>query len=199
MTVDGNSILEIDERTERLICRLLDGEITADERTELDDILTRDPAARALLKDYSEIDAKAADALRHDLGRAVTAVAPRGRRGLWLATAGGLVAAAAVVLFSFLPDLWSGKTSPGGGNRIARNDDGFNPGAMPGLRGPHSVGPGSSAQQFVDYGGFDQRPAQRSRDVQRDWLGIPTADPNTIIIIQRDRRTTRITPISGDF
>jgi hypothetical protein len=208
MKFDEDSVVEVDERTERLICRLLDGEITADERAELDGVLARDAAARALLKDYSEIDAKAADALRHDLSRAVTAVAPRGRRGLWLATAGGLVAAAAVVVFSFLPDLWSGATGPdeglarsanGNGDAVAHGGNGFDSQAMRRLPGRNQAGPGPMAQRFVDYGGLDPRPAQRSRNLQRDWVGIPTADPNTIIIIQRDRRTTKITPISGDF
>jgi hypothetical protein len=209
MKFDEDSVLEIDERTERLICRLLDGEITADERAELADVLARDAVARALLKDYSEIDAKAADALRHDLSRAVTAVAPRGRRGLWLATAGGLVAAAAVFVFSFLPDLWTGGFWPGGGgvpmgakdsgDAVVRGGNGFDQQSTPGFPGLSQARRGQMAQQFVDYGGLDQRPAQRSRDLQRDWVGIPTADPNTIIIIQRDRRTTRITPISGDF
>lgn len=209
MKVDDDNVFEGDERTERLICRLLDGEITADQRAELDAILARNAEARSLLKEYGEIDARAAEALRHDLCRAATAVAPRGRRGLWLATAGGLVAAAAVIVFSLLPDLWTGGTWPGGsglpmgandnGDAIARSGNGFDQQATPRFPGSSQAGRGQMAQQFVDYGGLDQRPAQRSRDLQRDWVGIPTADPDTIIIIQRDRRTTRITPISGDF
>ncbi len=204
MKADGDNVFEDGERTERLICRLLDGEITADQRVELDGILARDAEARSLLKEYGEIDARAAEALRHDLCRAATAVALRRRSGLWLATAGGLVAAAAVIAFSFLPDLWTGRAgviSEAGGqsDRSALGRNGFESSATPLFRGLRSDGVGKAPPQFVDYGYSDDRPARRSRDLRRDWIGIPTADPNTIVVIQRDHRTTRITPISGDF
>lgn len=204
MKVDDDNVFEGDERTERLICRLLDGEITADQRAELDAILARDAEARSLLKEYGEIDARAAEALRHDLCRTATAVAFGGRRGLWLATAGGLVAAAAVIAFSFLPDSWTGKAGwapgvNGQGDQLVQGHNGFESSAMARFRGLREDRVGQATPQFVEYGYSDERPAHRSRDLRQDWLGIPTADPNTIIVIQRDHRTTRITPISGDF
>ena len=46
-----------DERTERLITRKLDGELTEAESLELDKALVRSPEARSLLEDYERTDA----------------------------------------------------------------------------------------------------------------------------------------------
>ncbi|HVP13431.1 MAG TPA: hypothetical protein VMV94_19820 [Phycisphaerae bacterium] len=192
----------VDERTERLICRLLDGEISFEDRAELDDTLACNPAARLLLEEYRRIDAQAATALRGDFRGVTTAVAPGRRSGLWLATAGGLLAAAAVVALSFLPDLWSGpaKTERTGPVQIAGRTDGA---IVPpsGNLSPYPAGSGfqPSGPRFADYRNLDQRPVLRSRDVQREWIGIPSADMKTIIIIERKAQTTKITPITGDF
>jgi anti-sigma factor RsiW len=53
----------IDERTERLINRRLDGELTEAESLELDKQLTQSPEARSLLAEYEANDALAAKAL----------------------------------------------------------------------------------------------------------------------------------------
>jgi hypothetical protein len=192
----------VDERTERLICRLLDGEIAFEERAELDGVLAGNPAAQALLDEYRRMDARAADALRFDFHSATTAAAPRRRSGLWLATAGGLLAAAAVIALSFLADLWSGTIKPNPLPPIpmaAGTDAGIvPPGQDP---GPQLAGNGvgRAGPQFAEYRNVDQRPVRRLRDVQRDWIGIPSADMKTILIIERKAQSTRITPISGDF
>jgi hypothetical protein len=192
----------VDERTERLICRRLDGEIAPTEQAELDEALARNPAARRLLDDYRQIDLRAADALRSDFHGATTATAPRRRSGLWLATAGGLLAAAAVVALSLLPDLWSSRRTP---DQISQNQL---------VNGPshHAAAPGEipqplatrnglapAAPQFADYRNVEQGPVRRLRDVQRDLIGIPSADMKTIFIIERKTQTTKLTPISGDF
>jgi hypothetical protein len=188
----------VDERTERLISRLLDGEITSEEQAELDGTLAGNPAAQALLHEYRRIDARAAEALRCDFYGVTTTVAPRRRSGLWLATAGGLLAAAAVVAFSFLPDLWSGRTGSGEPSRsvpMVMRDPGPPVDASAGMDRNGFVPPA----QFADYRNADQRPVRRLRDVQRDWIGIPSADGKTIFFIERKTQTTKLTPISGDF
>jgi hypothetical protein len=187
----------VDERTERLISRLLDGEITSEEQTELDGTLAGNSAAQALLSEYRRIDARAAEALRCDFHGVTTTVAPRRRSGLWLATAGGLLAAAAVVAFSFLPDLWSGKSGSGEPSHPVAVVPTPGPAQHPG--GGISTNGFVPPAQFADYRNADQRPVRRLRDVQRDWIGIPSADGKTIFFIERKTQTTKLTPISGDF
>jgi anti-sigma factor RsiW len=55
---------KMDDRTEHLITRRLDGEITADESLELDKQLIRSPEARMYLDEQERIDALAGEALR---------------------------------------------------------------------------------------------------------------------------------------
>lgn len=54
----------MDDRTEHLITRRLDGEITEDESLELDKQLIRSPEARTYLNEQERIDALAGEALR---------------------------------------------------------------------------------------------------------------------------------------
>jgi anti-sigma factor RsiW len=200
--------LGVDERTERLICRLLDGEITPREQTELDDVLAVDPAARLLLKEYQQTDLDAAMALRRDFQTVMPVVAPRRRGGLWVAAATGVLAAAAgiaLALFTNLP--W--QPAKNAGDTAGPADVVPAPalprrmlpgGPVPGGYADFVGGPGRlAAPQFVDYRNIDNRPIRRQQDVRRDWIGIPSSDQNTIFIIERSARRTRITPISGDF
>jgi len=172
----------VSERTERLICRALDGETTPDEQRELDAILLRDAAARALYHDYRRNDACAAQALHRDFERAMTAAYPRHRRGLWLATAGAVLAAAAVIALSLFPQLFSA----GAPNRIVKWDPSNDPGWLP-------------AVQTVDYKNVDYTPRQRHQRVTRDLIGVQGEDPNTIYIFERNTRSTEIVPVRGDF
>jgi anti-sigma factor RsiW len=57
----------LDERTERLINRRLDGEITGQESLELDKLLIRNPEARAYLEDLQRQDVLAGRVLRATL------------------------------------------------------------------------------------------------------------------------------------
>jgi len=56
--------LMIDERTEQLVTRKLDGELTGAESHELNKLLIRSPQARALMEEYERADALAGEALR---------------------------------------------------------------------------------------------------------------------------------------
>ena len=191
------------DHVDHLICRMLDREITPQQQAELDAILTRDPDAKAVLDDYRRNDRLAVESLQRD----VHLVAPSKRRdrrhsGFWIAGAGAITAAAAVVALSFLPDLWSN------GRSVSQPFRGQQPlpaqtmlthtGEHEGIANPFQ----QSAPQFVDYRDYneqDYRPYRRHNELRRDWIGIPTSDENVILIIERNRRTTTITPISGSF
>lgn len=181
----------VDERTELLICRSLDGELTAGERAELEGILQTDPAARQLLEEYGRVDDLAVRALRRDFESAKTVVAVGRFRGIRLAAAGAVLTAAAVVALSFLPNLWS--VGSGGGPSPNR------PVAVqPMIRQGAPGGP----QQFVDYREEDYLPHRRQRDVIRDVIGVRgknEKNQDVIYIFERNTQSTRITPLSGDF
>jgi len=173
-----------EQRVERLICRLLDGEISAEQRAELDAILARDADARAMFMEYRRNDVLARSALRRDMAGARTAVvARRGRRGLWLATVGGVLAAAAVIALSFLPELW--RAAPGQGQPMVE-------------RGERAA-PMYQQPTFVDYRNLDYRPERRQSEILRDVIGIQGENKNVIYLLERNTRATRITPISGEF
>ncbi|MFH1417914.1 MAG: hypothetical protein ABII12_06470 [Planctomycetota bacterium] len=191
------------DHVEHLICRMLDREITRQQQAELDAILTRDPDARAMLDDYKRDDRLAAEALRQDVHHVARSRRPARRHsGFWIAGAGAITAAAAVVALSFLPDLWSN------GRSVSQPFRGQQPlpaqtmlthtGEHEGIANPFQ----QRAPRFVDYRDYseqDYRPYRRHNELRRDWIGIPTADENVILIIERDRRTTTIAPISGSF
>ena len=191
-----DTIPAIEERVERLICRCLDGQAGRNERAELAGILRRDPAARVLLEEYQRIDAMAAEALRRDLGMAPTPAASRAMRyrGVWGGLAGALLAAAAVVAFSFLPGSWS-SDAPGTSD----------PAAPPAVVDAGAESPFTQPMVdqrgplMTDYQWVDHRPTRRLRDVRRDLIGIRGENKNVIYIFERDRQATRIVPVAGDI
>ena len=90
---------------ERLIVRRLDGEITPEERVELDRELQQNPAARAMLDAYAALDELAATVLRESAERksprlVATAHSPRRPHtvhpGRWMVLASALAACLAL-------------------------------------------------------------------------------------------------------
>lgn len=59
----------IDDRTEILINRKLDGELSEAESSELDMLLSQDAQARALLAEYEQLDSQAHDTIQSALAR----------------------------------------------------------------------------------------------------------------------------------
>lgn len=187
MTDFESPLPDVDEATERLICRALDGEATPTELTELASCLLRSEAARRLYDEYQAQDASAAKALRQEFESATTAAAGSVRRGLWLATAGAVLTAAAVLAFSFVPGIWR---SIGNDARQSITQNG------------KRVAPTSNRQSmeptYVDYNPGDVLPRYRQRDMQRDVIGIRGPN-NEIYLFERGKQSTRMVPISGEL
>lgn len=103
---------EVSEHFERLIVRRLDGEISAEERLELDRELLRNPAARELLDAYAAIDELAAVVLRESAERsaprlvvpAAAAVSPAAHRGRWVMWSSALAACLALIVYLSTPE-----------------------------------------------------------------------------------------------
>lgn len=185
----------VNERVERLINRRLDGEISAADDAELTDILDSNPAAQRMLADYQRLDASAARVLTYDFDKAKTAARPRQHGGFRLAAAGAVLAAAAVVALSFLPDLFRTAVRSGssGDVVVAPNAPMFRSNDSP---------RGGFVPQFVDYADVDYMPQERLEDVYRDVIGVRAKDRNNkdiIYIFERNAQNRRIVPITGDF
>lgn len=178
-----------DERLERLISRHLDGELAPEDRIELDAALASRPEARALSDEYARNDLAAADALDHDFQ---CIAAPSRRpfdRRFRLATLAVSLAAAAAIALSVLPQ-WIGK-GPGSNGIEDR-------GPLAQLAGPAN----SEARDepvFVDYRDVDFTPQRRERTTWRNLIGIRDRENGVIYILETDLRSTRLSPVSGDF
>lgn len=189
--------IETQDRIERLICRRLDGEMTASENAELDRILATDASARKLLSDYARIDAFAVQSLRTDFAHARAAVRPRQLGGYRLAAAGAVLAAAAVIALSFIPNLF-GPTEQSPREFVASPQRVVEP--LSPYRGGFT--PREQVPQYVDYRDTDYLPQQRQQDVLRDLIGVRVKNEknqDVIYIFERNAETTRIVPLSSDF
>jgi hypothetical protein len=193
MMTDMNDIpTGVDERAERLICRVLDGEADAGQRAELASLLLRDPAAKALFDDYQRVDQLSASALRRDLAGARPVVVRRRFSGLTIGAAGALVTAAAVVAISLLPSWLSSNGAGRGGQAVPTA--GMVPGAVPALP-PQMI----RSPNLYEYSEIDHQPARRLQDFRQDFIGIPSKNKNQIYIFERNKRTTTLVPVSGDI
>ena len=99
----------MDERTEQLINRRLDGEITEEESLELDKRLIRSPEARAYLEEQVRINALAGEALQAVIAPGdsqshphVESAAWPAREGLWRRCLRPVAAVAAVIAVAAL-------------------------------------------------------------------------------------------------
>lgn len=188
----------VDDRVERLICRLLDNELLPEERVELDSILAQDEAARQLLAEYTQNDTLAREALLSELDSAKAVVRAGKYRGLVLASAGAILSAAAVIALSFLPSSWSTTSNDNNEQTAVRR-----PRSMPSYVLPHVPDSQNMAQpQFVDYRAdyqdTDYSPRRRRQNAYRDLIGVQTSE-DVIIILERKRQTTRLSPVSGEL
>ncbi len=175
----------VDPRTERLICRRLDGALSEQDAAELGAILSSDPVARNLLAEYTELDRLAAEALRVDLNGVRRPARHRSHRGFWIGAASAVLTAAAVLLLSLL--LPNPDDRPG---RVADS----RPFAPVERRVP-TIAP----SRFVDYREADFAPKRRFGNVHRDLIGIQGRKPNVVYIFERQRQSSRVVPVSGDF
>ncbi len=120
---------KVNEQSERLIVRSLDGMLTSEEELELNRLLIRDPAARLLRDEYALLDSQASRALREqdtdrpiDLDAVFSAATPQSNRSWrvhrgWLMIPGAIAAAvlAMVIPRPDFPQRMGESTRPGGG------------------------------------------------------------------------------------
>lgn len=186
---------EVDERTELLINRYLDGALSDADQAELHVILGRDAAARAMFEQYLRNDALAAQALRRGVESTITVAAPRHRRGLWIATALSGLAAAAVIVFSISSRL---QYLPGGPNVAIRNGTEIkfvDPQQYPTFE-PVKIE--EVPARLVDYRDDDLMPKRRQQKTDRELIGV-RGDDGRLYIIERNVKSTRVAPMAGEY
>jgi hypothetical protein len=181
------------QRTERLIVRKLDGEISEDEELQLNRELIRDPEARRLMEEYERIDGLAAAALDAALGdeafsaHAASMEAPlrvsagRGyHRGWWLVPGAVAAALLAIMIARFNPLM------PSDESRLADHQ-------LPTSQRIPVVGPEhpGGLQQNVNMG-----PDKVKRDTGREVIGV-VGDDGNIYWIEIDRTRTYKRPGAG--
>jgi len=187
----------ISDRTERLIVRKLDGEITPEEELELDRELMRSPVVRDLFESYKQIDGLSAEVLDACVGNSrevkpllvVPASRPPapGRSRSWMVYASAVAACLALAIFWHTPKQQTPQNIEGT-TGIARN-------AAPSANlVTNRVVPGIGNWGGGGGGGGDggvwnvaDRPAQRlQRKTDRNVIVIPGKDGN-IYLLNVDR------------
>jgi anti-sigma factor RsiW len=173
---------QIDRRIERLIIRRLDGELTDEERLELDPVLLASPEMRRLVEQYERIDAASAAALEAVVGdaadeRVAFVPATGGRRysrAWWALPA---AAAAALALIAVLVP------RPPGDSGTVITELGESPAEAP-ERAPEAVSdPGVYRAAY--------EPGQLDRAIDQDSLYL-VGDDGRVYVIDRQRvRTAR--------
>lgn len=197
MKIGRDDILnnEVDERTELLINRYLDGALSDADQAELHAILGRDAAARAMLEQYDRNDALVAQALRRGVESTMTAAAPIRRRGLWLATVASGLAAAAVFVFSISQRMQYLPTTP---DQVVRNGTPIkfvDPQNYPTFEAPKID---EVPARLVDYRDDDLTPKRRQQKTDRELIGV-RGDDGRLYIIERNIKSTRVAPMAGEY
>jgi len=180
---------DVDERTERLIVRQLDGELTPSEQDELNQILLRSAAARRMLNDYQQNDRLATDVIGAVAeGRWPSAAEPirAGRssvRWIWGTLAAGLAAAAAIVIALSLP-----RTVEPVGQAGALSQ----PGPV-----AEADRPDFPADQLIYTS--TEVPHHGERWVNRNYIGVLDESKDLLFIMEVDRTRTIRMPVAGDL
>ncbi len=177
---------DVDERTERLINRYLDGELTPTEQDELNQILLRSAEARRMLSDYQENDRLATETIAVAVeGRwSGGSVGPWSVARRWIAgrTVWAGVAAAAVLALVVL--------APWQAHELAQN--------------PKPIAPVVSSNGSVVSGDrltytSTGVPVRGERNIKRDYIGVIDEENDSLYVFEVDRRRTIHVPVAGDL
>jgi len=200
----------IDESLERLIVRELDGELSDQERCELNKWLLRSPEARALLEEYRRYDELAAAVVRGQVDRPTGAVRidpdpePRNeRRGVvaavWAARIWRVAAAACVGLVVAGVGWWYGLRRPSASPRpspepvpvVAEPQEATTP--LLQYVGAEAGGAAARSGRLIDL------PHVRRRWRWRNILLVPNERRRELLVLEFRRTRTQVIPVCGDL
>ena len=186
----------LDERTERLIVRQLDGELSAEEQHELNKLLIRSPEARQLLESYLEQDRLAGEVLAEEIGSpappelglltgGATPLGASGQRRSWLPSSVGGLMVACLALFAVL----------------------WRPGILPvrpaADNGMHMAGPAAMAlpittgEEFQRLLAYLELPQTQEQELTRRFIGVYDEVKDRYYILEVRRVCTSTRLVSG--
>ncbi len=186
----------IDERTERLINRMLDGELTEADELELNKQLIRSPEARRMLEDLERLDTLADQALHAAFERPhhphESAPGHRLQTKDYRLLRRTTAVAAAILLAAMiggLPREWL--TAPGPGE-ITQSPN--HPITESGLR------PSDYSLQTTDYGLQPiDGPRRQWNNRQRDLIAVYDETTKSYYLLERDRVQRAVTPVTANY
>ena len=188
----------IDERTEQLITRKLDGELTEGESHDLNKLLIRSPQVRALMEEYERADALAGEALRAAFEReaspddraAQLAPAAASRRR-WRAPPRGITMAAAAALAVIVG---------GGLAHWLMPPDMLTP-SDPARVGPYQppVVAGAAPVEDNSVTVVIEGPRVRDQRVVRDVFGVFDEETQSVYLLEASRTRTNVVPVSANY
>jgi hypothetical protein len=179
----------VDEQTERLIIRKLDGELSLVEEHELNKVLIRSPEARTLLESYSEQDRLTRELVSEEVGSCappdlalVTAgagpLSPRRHAKSWAASSAAGLMVACLALFAVL---WRPAMLPIGpnGEEEAR------------VAGPSSLGlPVRGGDRFQRLPKYLELPQTEEQELDRQFIGVYDEETGQMYILEVRRVST---------
>jgi len=176
----------IDERTEQLINRRLDGELTSDEQLELNKRLIRSPEARALIEDYQKMDALAHATLDNFSQKSELAsdVQPRSR---FIFFAGGSAIAAAFILVGFLSISLLPLNNPQ--KAVVANNPQVEPTMIAALPMTRDI------SRMLSIEG----PRHEREQVHKDVLGVFDQETQSVYLLEMDQQQTTVVPVSMNY
>jgi anti-sigma factor RsiW len=186
----------IDERTERLISRKLDGELSESDALELDRALIRSPEARRMLEDYERSERQASQALhgafadsRHADERAATwAGTAAARRRVWPGAARIAAAAMIAIVMGGLSASWF---VPRLGNRASIIAN--RPEESPPQRADRDMGD-------IILTPVSARGPQLAHDrILRDVFVVVDEDTDNLYLLEMDRTQRTLSPVRVNY
>lgn len=183
-----NEIAEThDEVLERLISRKLDNELTADETAELEQRLASDPAAARLYEELAWVDTQVGETLRREMQAEPTMLQSPG--SAWWRTWGVAAAACIAAL------LWYGERP-----EVPVPEENVAGPVQAGILAGDSIWADAEIDGLtpVDPEVFDRLRAG-VRDVERNWVIIPSDEPGEYLLIEVSRVRTEAYALHADL
>ena len=182
----------LDERTEILMNRRLDGELTPDESLELDKLLIRDPQGRALLEEYARMDKAAGEVIRAVVSTPAKRIEPAecsswaGPLRRWWYSFGLVSAVAASITLAFLLSQRAVQVPM--------------PNAAPGIaavEGP-VAGP-SLAGSNLDYVANMEGPRRETNTVEQNVIGVWDDQTRSLYLLEVNSDRSLVEPTRENY
>lgn len=210
----------IDERTELLINRKLDGQLSPADALELDRRLIRDPQARTLLEDYARDDGLAGEAIASLTAERTSSAAPtevaawspsRKQRWLSLGMISGIAAALALAVLTARGPLGQDASPDSGGMNSPAMADAMAD-AMPNAAShaaSHAMSgdpttpdvPAAQPRPLQHVAGFEgfQGPIRQTDRLDRDVIGIWDAKSRSLYLLEADVARSALEPVKYNY